>query len=83
MKDDFLLTTPLAGKLFHECAEKLPVIDYHNHLNIRDFAKEKSYRNIAELWLLSDPYKHRAMRSCGVAEKYITGNAKEIDKFKA
>lgn len=83
MKDDFLLTTPLAGKLFHECAEKLPVIDYHNHLNIRDFAKEKSYRNIAELWLLSDPYKHRAMRICGVAEKYITGNAKEIDKFKA
>ena len=44
---------------------------------------EKRYRNIAELWLLSDPYKHRAMRICGVSEDYITGGAGDKEKFRA
>lgn len=83
MKENFLLNTTLAQWLFHECARDLPVIDYHNHLAIDDLAVDRNYGNIAELWLLSDPYKHRAMRICGIEEKYITGEAEAIDKFKA
>lgn len=82
MDENFLLHTPLSRRLYHECAEPLPVIDYHNHLNIRELAEGKNYSNLARLWLISDPYKHRAMRICGVDERYITGDASDYDKFK-
>ena len=81
MNKDFLLTTPLAKRLYDEVACGLPLIDYHNHLNVLDIAADRRFDNIAELWLLSDPYKHRAMRICGVPERLITGNALPKEKF--
>lgn len=83
MNENFLLTTPAAQSLYHECAEALPVIDYHNHLNVIDLAGKRKFENLTQLWLIGDPYKHRAMRICGVAEKYITGEASEYEKFEA
>ena len=83
MDENYLLNTSLSQRLFHECAKNLPIIDYHNHLERKDLTGEKRYRNIAELWLLSDPYKHRAMRICGVREDYITGGAGDKEKFRA
>ncbi|WP_321019411.1 glucuronate isomerase, partial [Eisenbergiella porci] len=82
MDENFLLQTPLSRRLYHGCAEKLPVIDYHNHLNIRELAEGTNYPDLARLWLISDPYKHRAMRICGVDEFYITGGASDYDKFR-
>lgn len=70
-------------RLYHNCAADLPLIDYHNHLNIDDLAADRNFNNLAELWITNDPYKHRAMRICGVDEKYITGKAEDFDKFKA
>ena len=83
MQQDFLLTTPLAKKLYQEIARPLPLIDYHNHLSIQEIAQDRVYNNIAELWLLSDPYKHRAMRICGVPERDITGDSSPKEKFVA
>ena len=83
MDNNFLLNTPLAIRLYHECAKNLPLIDYHNHLCVDDFSTDKKFSNLAELWIVSDPYKHRAMRICGVEEKYITGEADDYEKFKA
>ena len=83
MDENFLLTTSAAQSLYHECAEALPVIDYHNHLNVRDLSEKRRFKNLTQLWLAGDPYKHRAMRICGVAEKYITGEASEYEKFEA
>lgn len=83
MDEDFLLHTPLSKRLYHECAKHLPLIDYHNHLSVDDFAKNRNFRNLAELWIASDPYKHRAMRICGVEEQCITGEAEDYEKFKA
>ena len=83
MQQDYLLTTPLARKLYQEIARPLPLIDYHNHLSIQDIAQNRTYDNIAELWLLSDPYKHRAMRICGVPERDITGSSSPKEKFTA
>lgn len=74
MDEHFLLTTRLAQQLYHGCAAPLPIIDYHNHLSVRD---------LAQLWLVSDPYKHRAMRICGVPERYITGDADDFERFSA
>lgn len=81
MKEDFLLTTPLARRLYHEAAEELPVIDYHNHLSTADLAADRICENIYELWLKPDPYKHRAMRICGVPERLITGDGSAEEKF--
>jgi glucuronate isomerase len=83
MDDNFLLNTPLSRRLYHERAKDLPLIDYHNHLSVDDFAADRKFRNLAELWIISDPYKHRAMRICGVEERAITGEAEDYEKFEA
>ncbi len=80
---NFLLNTEVSRELFHNYAEKLPIIDYHCHVSPKDIAEDKQYSNITELWLGGDHYKWRAVRSAGVPEKYITGDASDYDKFKA
>lgn len=79
--ENFLLQTPLAQQLYHEVAKPLPIIDFHNHLSVSDLLTNRRFNNLAELWLLNDPYKHRAMRICGVCERYITGEASDYEKF--
>ena len=83
LNPDFLLDTPSAVRLYHEYAEKLPIIDYHCHLSPAEIAQDKKFSNITEAWLYGDHYKWRAMRSCGVDEKYITGDASDYDRFRA
>ena len=80
---DFLLKTATARRLYHEFAESLPVIDYHNHISARDLAEDRVFDNITQLWISSDPYKHRAMRIAGVPEWLITGKAGDREKFDA
>ncbi|MBQ8440004.1 MAG: glucuronate isomerase [Clostridia bacterium] len=83
MNDNFLLQTPLSRELYHTCAKDLPLIDFHNHLSVADLANDRRFENITELWVASDPYKHRAMRMCGVPEREITGDASPYEKFAA
>ena len=83
MDEQFLLTTPLAQRLFHDCAKALPIIDYHNHLAIRDLLEGRQFQNLAQLWIVSDPYKHRAMRICGVDENRISGDVSDYEKYRA
>ena len=81
MNENYLLRTPNAKRLYHEFAQKLPIIDFHNHVSISDVAGDRRFENIYELWLRSDPYKHRLMRICGVDEHFITGDALPFEKF--
>ena len=81
MDKDFLLKTETAKKLYHGHAAKMPIIDYHCHINPQEIYEDKRYATITEVWLGGDHYKWRAMRSCGVAEHYITGNASPAEKF--
>lgn len=81
MNEDFLLGTETARKLYHDHAEKMPVIDYHCHINPMEIYEDKRYDTITEVWLGGDHYKWRAMRSCGVPERYITGDATPAEKF--
>ena len=83
MNPDFLLTLPLAKQLYHDCAKTLPLIDYHNHLSAVEIANDFRYESITQLWVATDPYKHRAMRILGVEERYITGDASDYEKFQA
>lgn len=81
MDESFFLSSKTAEALYHNYAKDMPIIDYHCHLNPREIAEDKKYKNITELWLGGDHYKWRAMRSNGVEEKYITGEAPDKDKF--
>jgi len=80
--DDFMLQNEIAKKLYHEHAKNLPIIDYHCHLNPKEIAENHRYKNITELMLGGDHYKWRALRSAGVEEAYITGDADPKEKFK-
>ena len=79
--ENFLLQSETAQHLFHDHAKKLPIIDYHCHLNPQEVASDHKFRSITELWLGGDHYKWRALRTNGVAEKFITGDASDWDKF--
>ena len=81
MDKDFLLESPTAVRLYEEHSSKLPIIDYHCHLVPSEIAENKKFSNITELWLYADHYKWRAMRSCGVDERFITGDASDYEKF--
>ncbi len=81
MDEDFLLQTGVAKKLYHDYAAKMPVLDYHCHINPREIAEDRQFENITQVWLGGDHYKWRFMRSCGVDEKYITGDASDKEKF--
>ncbi|RHW34042.1 glucuronate isomerase [Lysinibacillus yapensis] len=81
MDKDFLLQTDTAKVLYHDFAAKMPIYDYHCHLDPREIYENKRYKNITELWLGGDHYKWRAMRANGVDEYYITGEADDYEKF--
>jgi len=79
--ENFLLENATAEILYHEYAKQQPIIDYHNHLPPQEIAADKQFKNLTEIWLNGDHYKWRAMRTMGVAEKYITGTASDKSKF--
>ena len=81
MDKDFLLTTETAKKLYHEYAKPMPIIDYHCHIVPREIYEDRKFENITQVWLGADHYKWRQMRSNGVDEKYITGDATDREKF--
>ena len=83
MRKGFLLKTKNAKNLYENVAKNLPIIDFHNHVCVGDIVTDKKYNDISELWITSDPYKHRLMRIRGVSEKFITGDADPFDKFNA
>ena len=79
--DDFLLSTDASRELFHDVAEKLPIIDYHCHLPPQQIAEDHRFENLTQIWLYGDHYKWRLMRAAGVEERYCTGDASDWEKF--
>lgn len=81
LNNDFLLQTETAKMLYHNYAAKMPIIDYHCHLNPMEIANDQTFENITKVWLGGDHYKWRLMRSYGVEECYITGDKPDREKF--
>lgn len=81
MDKDFLLSSPTAQKLYHDFAAAMPIVDYHCHVSPKEIYEDKHFENIAQVWLAGDHYKWRIMRSNGVEEHYITGDATDREKF--
>ncbi|MCK3684150.1 glucuronate isomerase [Maribellus sp. YY47] len=81
MDDDFLLQNEVARELYYSHAVKMPIFDYHCHINPKEIAEDRQFNNLTEIWLAGDHYKWRAMRTNGVDERYCTGNASDYEKF--
>lgn len=81
LNENFLLETETAQRLYHDHAAKMPIIDYHCHVNPREIAEDKRYDTITEVWLGGDHYKWRNMRCNGVPECDITG-CKDTDPYR-
>lgn len=81
MDEEFLLSTPSAQRLYHDFAEGLPIVDYHCHVSPEQIAKNESLVNITNAWLGGDHYKWRLMRTAGIDERFITGDAPDEEKF--
>ncbi|MBK5144567.1 glucuronate isomerase [Budviciaceae bacterium BWR-B9] len=83
LTEDFLLDTEFARQLYHGYAAEQPIFDYHCHLPPEQIANDYKFRNLYDIWLKGDHYKWRAMRTHGVAERLCTGDAPDLEKFKA
>ncbi len=81
LDQNFLLDTKTAQRLYHEHAAKEPIMDYHCHINPQEIYEDRRYETITQVWLGGDHYKWRLMRSAGVQERYITGDAPPREKF--
>ncbi|GAA4964189.1 glucuronate isomerase [Algibacter aquimarinus] len=79
--EDFLLQTKFAEELYHTYAKNQPIIDYHNHLSPKDIAEDTVFENLTKVWVDGDHYKWRAMRTLGIDERFITGEASDKEKF--
>ncbi len=71
MDDDFILDNETAAHLFHDYAEKLPIIDYHCHLSPREIYEDRRFKDLGEIWFggkqedgsyAGDQYKWRLLR---------------------
>ncbi|MCR5215860.1 MAG: glucuronate isomerase [Lachnospiraceae bacterium] len=78
---DFLLSTPTAQHLYHDYAAKMPILDYHCHIQQKEIWENRKFENITQVWLGGDHYKWRQMRTNGVDEHFITGDATDREKF--
>jgi len=83
MDKDFLLECETAKELYHNYAEKMPIIDYHCHIDPREIFEDKRFADLTDAWLGADHYKWRIMRASGISERYITGDANPWKKFRA
>lgn len=81
MGEDFLLESECACTLYHNYAAKMPILDYHCHISPKEIAEDRHFDNITQVWLGGDHYKWRQMRSNGVDERFITGDATDREKF--
>ncbi len=82
INEDFMLKNETAKELY-AAVKDLPIIDYHCHLSPKMIAENHRFKNAYELFLGGDHYKWRQMRTNGIDERYITGDADDYEKFLA
>ncbi len=80
MDKNFMLKNKTARKLY-SAVKDLPIIDYHCHISPKMIAENYKFKNAFELFLGGDHYKWRQMRTNGVDERFITGDADDYDKW--
>ncbi len=81
--EELYLTNETGSYLYHKYAEHLPIIDYHCHISPKEMAEDREFEDLGEMWLSGDHYKWRCMRTFGIDERLITGEASYYEKYMA
>ena len=80
MDDSYLMKNATAKSLFAQI-NKLPVVDPHNHANVKEIADNGNYADAWQLFAATDHYVWEMLRKRGVSESMITGPASPKEKF--
>ncbi len=79
---NYLITRETGKKLF-AAIKDLPVVDPHNHANVKEIADNQCYTDAWQLFAATDHYVWEMLRKRGVSETLITGPASPREKFLA
>ncbi len=80
MGDDYLIGSE-AGRRIFEAIRDLPVVDPHNHADVKEIAENRNYSDVWQLFAATDHYVWEMLRKCAVPEEYITGDRSPREKF--
>lgn len=80
--EQYLLDSETAVDLYGAIAD-LPVVDPHNHIDLREVVDDEPWSDIWEVEGATDHYVWQLMRKRGVPEEQITGDASNREKWNA
>ncbi|GAB6099536.1 glucuronate isomerase [Halanaerocella petrolearia] len=82
LDENYLLETSTAKKLYEQ-VKNLPIVDAHNHGDVKEILENEGWNDIWEVEAATDHYVWELMRKRGVPEEKITGNASNKEKWLA
>ncbi|NLZ63445.1 MAG: glucuronate isomerase [Lentisphaerae bacterium] len=83
LDDSYLLTSGPAREIY-SCISMLPIIDAHNHCDVKALSEDRNFTDIWEAEAATDHYVWECLRKCNVPEELITGkNASNQEKWTA
>lgn len=82
LDQNYLFSNPVAPELYAE-VEGLPILDPHNHADVREIVENRNYPDIWQVEAATDHYVWEVLRKRGVPEEKITGEATNEEKWLA
>lgn len=76
LNKNIFLHNQTAKLLFHDVAKRLPIIDYHSHIDPKDIAEDRKFFNLTQLWLNGDHYNLDSRRL--ITRKAASHSSQEI-----
>ncbi len=77
------LITARAGVDIYRDIQELPLLDPHNHADVREIRLNQNYTDIWQIEGATDHYVWELLRKRGVPEELITGDAANEEKWRA
>lgn len=83
LTNNYLLVTDTSRAVYEEIAD-LPILDPHNHCDVKALAENRCFQDIWEAEAATDHYVWELMRKCGVPEELVTGKeTSNLEKWRA
>lgn len=72
-----------AGLALFEAVEGLPIIDAHNHADVKEIQENQTYPDLWQAEGATDHYVWELLRKRGVPERLVTGDGANEEKWRA
>jgi glucuronate isomerase len=82
LDERYLLSSATAVRLYEQIRD-LPIIDAHNHADVRALAENRSFSDLWDAEAATDHYVWECLRKRGVSEALLTGSTDNRDKWLA